>query len=76
MQHNNFKNLLSQAYNQKNDCDTPVLLKYTKTISCNLDKIIYNLCHNFIMTMSNIQSIPYRLHMQVDNAIKVDYLIA
>ena len=41
----NFKNLLSQAYNQKNDCDTPVLLKYTKIISCNLDKIIYNLSH-------------------------------
>ena len=45
MQHNNFKNLLNQAYNQKNDCDTPVLLKYTKTISYNLDKIIYNLSY-------------------------------
>ena len=25
------------------DCNVPVLLKYTKTISCDLDKVIYNL---------------------------------
>tara|TARA_Y100001970_G_scaffold111472_1_gene139132 strand:- start:6192 stop:7514 length:1323 start_codon:yes stop_codon:yes gene_type:complete len=45
MKHKNFKELLKHAYNQKNDSNVPVLLKYTQTISCNLDNIIYNLSY-------------------------------
>ena len=43
MKHTNFTGLLNHAYNQKNDCNIPVLFKYTKIISCNLDQVIYNL---------------------------------
>ena len=43
MKHNNFIKHLNRAYNQIDDCNIPVLLKYTKTISCDLDEVIYNL---------------------------------
>ena len=42
MQYTNFIKLLNQAYHQTDKCNNTVLFKYTRTITHNIDQIIYN----------------------------------